>query len=536
MVVLRQSLSLSALLLCCLLAATGLKADPAAMSQQEETAARIVTLVADADAAIAATQYEVAAGKLTMAYNLLELAPEFPLERNVLNSLASLYYSSEQYALASDYYHKLVKMDEASGDDEALAVSLYNLAHVVASLQQFTEAEQFLQRSLELSRTLQDHSGVAYAEKALGVNAQAAGHLPQAQMYLSSALIGFTTLGDTAQHAAVLRNLADVELALFQPEAAINHYQEAIPMLQSTQLTSGLIRAYRGLSQAFEAVSDLPNALSMQHQYADLLQNELQQQSLASTQQLREQLDLRRYVDSNNRLEQQTSAQQAELDNNKRILQLQLIALALTVTLVGVLSYMFMRSSQIAHRMRTLATTDELTGLLNRRAIMDRGNQEWQRADRYQETPSCLVLDVDHFKSINDTWGHAKGDEVLKLITSSLSDMLRQTDYLGRIGGEEFLLITAHTNLQHAQVLAERIRKRVSEIETWDMGGRRLTISIGIATFNKQQSFEHCVQLADKALYHAKRTGRDRWALYHPSLDDAEPAAPIIAPPQLQLA
>lgn len=504
-------------------------------AQQEQTAAKIVMLVADADAAISQTHYEVAAGKLTMAYNLLALAPDFPLERNVLNSLASLYYSSEQYALAGEYYRKLVVLDEASGDEAALAVSLFNLGHVVASLQEFAVAEEFFQRSLELSRKLGDSSGAAYANKALGVNAQAAGNLPQAQLFLASALTEFRILGDDEQRAAVLRNLADVELALEQPQLAIDHYQQAIPLMIATRLTSGLIRAYRGLSQAYEKVQDLPNALIMQRNYADLLQTELQQQSLASTQQLREELDLRHYVDTNSRLEQQSTDQQSEIASKKRLLQFQLVALVLALALAGLLGFMFRRSKQMAGRMQTLATTDELTSLLNRRAIMERGTDEWQRALRYRYTPSCLVLDVDHFKSINDTWGHGKGDEVLKAIATALSDVLRQTDYLGRIGGEEFLLITANTNIQHAQVLAERIRKRVSEIQTTGMDGRRLTISIGIAAFNKAQSFEHCVHLADKALYKAKHGGRDRWTLYQPDLDETLPSPPLPTQPKLRL-
>ncbi len=523
-------------LLCCgLLISTSSLAQPVTApvpTQQEQAAAKIVTLVADADAAIAQTQYDVAAGKLTMAYNLLPQAPDFPLERNVINSLASLYYSSEQYSLAGEYFGKLVAIDEASGDEAALAVSLFNLGHVVASLQEFAIAEQFLQRSLDISRKLGDDSGVAYANKALGVNAQAAGSLPQAQLFLVSALAEFTTLGDTMQRAAVLRNLADVELALKQPQSAVEHYQQAVPLMLESGLTSGLIRAYRGLSQAYEELQDLPNALIMQRTYAELLQTELQQQSLASTQRLREELDLRRHVDANIQLEQQTTIQQTEINNKQRLLNYQLAALTLAFVVIGLLGYMFRRSTQLADRMHTLATTDELTGLLNRRAIMKHGKQEWMRALRYQQAASCLVLDVDHFKSINDTWGHAKGDEVLKAISQALLEMLRQTDALGRVGGEEFLLVTSNTSIQHAQVLAERIRKRVSEVVIDGMDGRQITISIGLAAFHKDQGFEHCVQQADKALYLSKRNGRDRWTLYQPN---GLPFVPAVAQPQLRL-
>jgi len=487
-------------------------AQPTQPTMPTTAAAAIVTLVNEADAAISQTRYDVAAAQLTEAYDLLTAANDTGLEHLVLNSLGSLYYASDQPVLAGDYYRRLITLDEQLGDDVALAISTFNMGHVAASQQQFTDADQLFRRSLTISQQLGDASGAAYAWKALGVTAQAAGQLPQAEEWLLNALAQFIELGDDIQQAAVLRNLGDVALARQLPQEALAYYQQALPLLRSAGLNSALIRTYRGLSQAFEQLNDYQNALVSQRQYDAMLQEELQQQSSNTTLQLREQLDLRRYIDDNNRLAQESAEQQ-------ELLQLQLLAMALggsCLILLGILLWRGMRTEKILHN---LATTDELTALMNRRAIFDRGRQEWQRAQRYNQPVSCLAFDVDHFKSVNDTWGHAMGDTVLKMIAATLNDMLRQTDSLGRIGGEEFLLVAANTDLAQAQAMAERIRQRVAELDVVGLNGRAITVSIGIAGYRHNLDFDQCVHRADKALYQAKNSGRNRCALYHSSME-----------------
>ena len=481
----------------------------------QQAAKQIVELVTAADAAIAHTQYDLATARLTDAYNLLELAHDEKLERNVLNSLASLYYSNNELAQAGQYYRKLITLDEQSGDQQALAASYFNLGHVVASLKQFDAAQSLFQQSLVLSRTLNDKSGEAYANKALGVNAQARSDLPLAQSLLMKAEQQFSDLHDEKQRAAVLRNLADVTLLLNQPRQAIAYYQEAVPLLLDAGLNSAVVHAYRGLSQAYEQLNEYITALKMQRTYSDLLQAELAQISNESTQRLREELDLRHYIDSNTKLEQLSASQKGLLEQRQHLLKLQLWVLILAVTLALLLGYMLWRGSGTARLLHSLATTDELTEVFNRRAIMEAGRQEWLRARRYLQPVTCLAFDVDHFKSVNDSFGHATGDEVLKALSVTITDMMRQTDSLGRIGGEEFLLVAGNTDLLQAQALAERIRQKVETMVINGLGERRVTISIGVAGYQQNLSFEQTVQLADKALYHAKRSGRNRSTIYH---------------------
>lgn len=156
-----------------------------------------------------------------------------------------------------------------------------------------------------------------------------------------------------------------------------------------------------------------------------------------------------------------------------------------------------------------LATTDGLTGLLNRRtfdAVLDR---RWREAQRYKRPLSLLLLDIDHFKKVNDAHGHPAGDSVLAAVAGILEQCARDTDAVARYGGEEMALVLPETDEAGARVIAERIRKAVEAAQTpTEQGALRVTVSIGIATQGK--SPEELLDAADKALYRAKQSGRNR--------------------------
>jgi diguanylate cyclase (GGDEF)-like protein len=156
------------------------------------------------------------------------------------------------------------------------------------------------------------------------------------------------------------------------------------------------------------------------------------------------------------------------------------------------------------------AATDALTGLPNRRAIQATLQRMIAQASRTLSPMSALMLDLDHFKNINDQYGHDRGDEVLAGVGAALQSTLRASDFAGRWGGEEFIILLPDTGMQEAVKLAERVRASVAEIDVPAVG-TRVTISIGIATVPDHASdAEHLQRSADRALYTAKRKGRDR--------------------------
>jgi len=157
------------------------------------------------------------------------------------------------------------------------------------------------------------------------------------------------------------------------------------------------------------------------------------------------------------------------------------------------------------------AKTDILTELFNRRAYHETAKMEYQRLLRYHRTLSVIMFDVDHFKHVNDTYGHETGDNVLKCVATIVEGVIREYDYAFRLGGDEFLLLLPETNEEQALLLAERIRKRI-ENKKFIVKNNKFTVtaSFGISQYNNMDtSIESIAKRADKALYEVKNTGRN---------------------------
>ena len=173
---------------------------------------------------------------------------------------------------------------------------------------------------------------------------------------------------------------------------------------------------------------------------------------------------------------------------------------------------------QAEARLHEMATRDVLTAAHNRRSLIELGQNEMERSRRYQRAFCAAMIDVDHFKRVNDTHGHAVGDEVLKRLVATTQDFLRGSDLLGRWGGEEFVVLLPETDLGAAALVLGRVREKVAATSFDTGNGERLhvTISIGIAEWTGIEALEHLVERADEACYEAKHQGRNRLVTAHP--------------------
>lgn len=156
------------------------------------------------------------------------------------------------------------------------------------------------------------------------------------------------------------------------------------------------------------------------------------------------------------------------------------------------------------------AFTDPLTGAQNRMAMDQALNREVELAHRQGSSLSIILLDADHFKNINDSYGHAVGDEVLKAIAKVTQQNIRQSDVLYRFGGEEFLIILGQTDTEGAIRLADRIRENIAAMDMINGSKIDITASLGVTTLNEQDNSASLFERADKALYQAKNAGRNR--------------------------
>ena len=166
----------------------------------------------------------------------------------------------------------------------------------------------------------------------------------------------------------------------------------------------------------------------------------------------------------------------------------------------------------LQEKLELLATTDSLTGIFNRRHFIERSEKEISRAQRSRIPLSIAMIDIDHFKRINDTHGHTAGDLVIKELVSICKEALRPYDLLGRLGGEEFAVTMIECDLQKAFTVSERLRERIAnhvvKTDGKDIG---IKISVGVAELSRDmESFESIMKRADQALYLAKNLGRNR--------------------------
>jgi diguanylate cyclase (GGDEF)-like protein len=190
-----------------------------------------------------------------------------------------------------------------------------------------------------------------------------------------------------------------------------------------------------------------------------------------------------------------------------RVLEAGLLALVALMLLTLVLARPLLRAFRWTEEQASEARIDALTGLANRRALEEILSAEISRAQRFEHDLALVVLDLDRFKEINDSFGHAAGDVMLRAVSRLLTSLARQGDTVARWGGEEFVVVLPETDLPGAQRFAERLRRT---IELHEVGDMKTSASCGVATMLPEDSAEQLLGAADRALYQAKSNGRNR--------------------------
>ncbi len=197
-----------------------------------------------------------------------------------------------------------------------------------------------------------------------------------------------------------------------------------------------------------------------------------------------------------------------------------------SIAMVVVIAIALSRLANAERQLMLRALTDPLTGVFNRRTFIEMSSKEEARARRSGSLTSVLMMDIDHFKRINDTYGHGVGDQVIKALAETATKGVRPTDILARYGGEEFIVTLPETDADVAARVAERLRAALEQqaVKTEEAGDVRFTVSIGIATFMSGVPLATAMERADQALYRAKEAGRNR-VVAGPMIEAAPPAS-----------
>ncbi len=307
-------------------------------------------------------------------------------------------------------------------------------------------------------------------------------------------------------------------LALGRSKEAVAQFDRAIAP-GGAQPADDIAELYELRSRAHAAVGDYPAAFNDQGEFLRRMREQGTLDRIREVAQLRVQFENDQEKQKIVLLEKDAKLAEERLNSQTRTTQLVAIAGLTGLVTAFFLGYALLSNRRHRAELIRLAERDELTGLLNRRAIVRKAVELLSRAREAKGTLIIGLIDLDHFKSINDRFGHAVGDQLLQRLATALRTSLHTREVFGRYGGEEFLVLFPDTTLEQARLSSERLRATLREqhlrVDDQDV---TVTLSLGLASYeNGDVLFDQVARRADIALYVAKTQGRDRVEIYNPS-------------------
>lgn len=454
------------------------------------------------------SEYALGLADLRRALALYEglNSPEYA--RTVVNGIATVYSRMGDNPQARRFYEQAAKEQLAAGVEREAVVSLYNLGRTYEKLAQWDDAQRSYTQAMEVGRRIDYARGLAYVERGFAAVHNGRGEWPQSLAALARAekLMGELPDARLRAQVALLRGVA--LRGLKRPGESIAALNAALAGFKKHEAYADIATTYEALAAAQADLGEWRAAFENQRLLKEttdrLHARQLDQRFLT----LKVEFDTAARDKENALLLREKASTEATLEQERRAGHLQAVAIVLAAALAGVLGGLAWRHRKVSRTMQALAMTDELTGLPNRRAVLARLAAELDGG----KDCATLIVDIDHFKAINDRHGHLLGDEVLRAVAAELATGLRAPMSAGRLGGEEFLLLLPGLDLDAAREHAECLRAAVTRIDTtrW-FSGHPLSVSIGVAIAHPGPAgVADVLRRADEALYAAKAAGRDR--------------------------
>ena len=427
-------------------------------------------------------------------------------------AIAIAYRRMGDWPQAQHHFTEAVQRRQARGDWESVATNLIQLGflHVESgapdkALTTFREAEAVAIAHKNPYNINAARLGIAESQIALG-------QPETALIVLQQARTGFAAEHDDSRNDMLLILTGQALARQGKHEEALARYAQALPLIQQDGNERYLALLFKAQAASNEALGLIAPALADYKRYNELQMKLQGKMRLEQTRMLEYEYEIRRRDFENRQLRAQAVAKQQEVATLEAVRRWQWLALALGLLLVALLSALVWRQWCKSRQLRNLTLLDPLTKIANRPGI-ERETARALDASLQAGTPlSLLMLDLDHFKAINDRYGHAAGDKVLREVTAAWQAQLRGRDPLGRMGGEEFVVVCPDTTLEQALVVANRLRDAANALRFDEVDPElRISVSIGAAQARRNgDSRDALIDRADAALYRAKQQGRDR--------------------------
>ena len=405
-----------------------------------------------------------------------------------------------------------IDWDTAHGATLRLSVASFMRGRILRSMGDPDAALAEFEQARRLSMELNDDQGVAFADLRMCDAHVELGALAAARAECANALRVFTA-------ARATDSMKETQAVIARMQLLQGGAQSALATLNSVLDQRGADLAPQHVASFYESRAAANAALHRYRDaYADLREyvrrftaaNDAERQRQAAA--LRARFETDREIERNASLSRELSVSQRQADRQAEELRLNAVIVAAGLGVIALLTYFLIANLRYRLQLVRLASMDGLTGLPNRRRIAELAAAAMQEAAAAAQPLTIALIDLDHFKAINDSCGHATGDHVLKEFARAGGEALRATDVLGRWGGEEFLLVMPATPLEVAVANLERLRTLICGIRLPPSGaGLRVSVSAGLAEYEAHnvRSLDELIARADGALYQAKNDGRD---------------------------
>lgn len=454
-------------------------------------------------------EYALGLADLRRAQGIYETLDMSAHALTAMNGIAILYNRMGDYAQARDIYTSALALQREAKMLREQAVTLHNLGRAHEYLGEWSDARRSFTESLAINREIHYGRGEAYALRGLAAVENGLGNWRGALDLLGQATALLRSTPDARLRAQIDLARGIALHGVGELDASAAALRAAIDVFRSGEARGELAASYAELAAVEAARGDWRSGytqLSLAKQVSErLLRNQIDQRFAT----LRVEFDTASKEAENALLQRDIRENERALAQSRSVRRLQGVAIALAALLVALLATLAVHQRRTNRRMRNLAHTDELTAAPNRRAVL--GRLAVILTGEGAGPCSALITDIDHFKGINDRYGHPIGDEVLKIVAQALRDALREPAFFGRLGGEEFLVVLPETALDEGRATAERLRASIEAIDLSHICpvGRRITVSVGVTVSRRSDTPSSMLQRADEALYAAKRAGRN---------------------------
>jgi diguanylate cyclase (GGDEF)-like protein len=438
-----------------------------------------------------------------------------------------IHLNQRRYPEALDYFHKA--LDKAVQEDEKsiVSMSLNEIGNVLTRQKKFSQAISYRDRALEAARQANDPTALSNILHDFGSMYLQMDRPEDALVMLQKSYALDKTGARAREIAANVISLANAYFEKKDYRRSLKLLSDYLPTIREAKLHQEMLSIHLKLADLYQALgsAEMSNAYLRQ---AYALRDSMRDEEIAKlTQEIRARYEMDKKQKENDLLKRDLRIN--ALDIQQKSLQIVfLLALSALVLLFVLILYNRYRFRLKAHqelefanrqiqedqvqltkanrRLDELTREDPLTGLANRRELLERFEQEKVRFLRSGRAFSLIMADLDNFKIFNDTYGHNCGDDILKTLASLLRSMIRRQDIVGRWGGDEFLIVLPETGLRGGEAVARKIRLRVRRTAfPWKEKNLRVQLSLGVSVYKKGMEFDDCLKYADQAMFRIKR-------------------------------